>query len=209
MSAGMWERFRPEDLATPQAFRRDPKTVWEWYEWRRQLIGEAQPNPGHLALARLEQLVPDFTLITQNVDGLHQRAGSTAPLEFHGNILGNRCFAENRRLSAAEVKPGTPPTCAHCDSMVRPDVVWFGEEIDQQVLDTALKACAGCDLLLSVGTSSEVQPAAGLAELALSCDAIVVEINPGDTPLSSGAHFCMRGSSGSLLPDLVATLEED
>lgn len=206
---GLWSRFRPEDLATPQAFQRDPKTVWEWYEWRRSLVTEVEPNPGHAAIARLEQQVPQLTLITQNVDGLHQRAGSASALEFHGNILGNRCFDEHRVLGDDELTPGTPPTCNHCGGYVRPDVVWFGEEIDQGVLDTALTACARCDVLLSVGTASEVQPAAGLAELALSCDAVVAEINPADTPLSSQVHFCLRGPAGELLPQLVAAIEEE
>ena len=207
--SGIWERFRPEDLATPQAFRRDPKTVWEWYEWRRTLVREAKPNPGHTAIAQLEQIVPRLTLITQNVDGLHQRAGSHAPLEFHGNILGNRCFAEHRRLTDDELSPGTPPSCTHCGSMVRPDVVWFGEEIDKTILDAALNACAKCDFFLSVGTSAQVQPAAGLAELALSCDAVVAELNTDDTPLSPVAHFCLRGPSGVLLPNLVLELKKD
>ncbi len=204
---GTWARFRPEDLATPQAFRRDPETVWAWYAWRRETVAEAQPNAGHRALAELERRVSKLTLITQNVDGLHQRAGSREPVEFHGNIMANRCFAEQRRLTDDECLPGTPPRCRDCGSAVRPDVVWFGESIDESVLERATTACATCDVLLSVGTSSQVQPAAGLAELALSCNALVAEINPASTPLSPTAHYCLRGAAGAVLPQLLTELK--
>ena len=203
---GLWARYRPEDLATPEAFERDPALVWQWYQWRRDLVSRARPNPAHLALAALERLVPRLTLVTQNVDGLHQQAGSRGVLEFHGNIHRNRCSVENQVVDIDTTATKKPPRCPNCGARVRPDVVWFGEPIPTHALLTANAAASDCDLFLSVGTSSVVQPAANLAARARSAGAMVVEINPQETGLSAGADLTLRGPAGSLLPALVAAL---
>jgi NAD-dependent deacetylase len=204
---GLWAKFRPEELATPEAFERDPETVWSWYEWRRQLIREAQPNAGHLALAELARRVPGFTLVTQNVDGLHQRAGSRDVLEYHGNILRDRCTVEQIVAQRSEdTRRAALPRCAACGGLLRPDVVWFGESIPAGPMNVAAAAAEECDVFLSVGTSSLVYPAAGLAEVALRRRATVIEINPNETDLSPHAHMVLRGPSGHVLPALLQEL---
>jgi len=203
---GLWERFRPEELATPEAFERNPKLVWEWYVWRRELVAEAEPNPAHLALAELQQAKDDFSLITQNVDGLHQRAGSTDVLEFHGNITRNKCFREGVIVNGGEDTSSVPPGCPSCGSPLRPDVVWFGEAIPSAVLSSAFAAAERCELFLSVGTSSLVQPAAGLAEIALRSGARLLEINLEATPLTSLADHSLTGPAGEILPALLQEL---
>ncbi len=204
---GVWARFRPEDLATPEAFRADPKRVWDWYAWRRRLVAEARPNPAHVALADLESLVPGFTLITQNVDGLHQRAGSQEPIEFHGNLAVTLCADEMTTVDDWHDDGNAVPTCARCGGLLRPGVVWFGEAIPGDALDRAERACAEAEVLLSIGTSSLVWPAAGLAETALRAGAAVVEINIDNTPLSSLADFRLRGPAGVIVPALVAAVQ--
>jgi NAD-dependent deacetylase len=203
---GLWARYRPEDLATPEAFERDPDLVWQWYQWRRDLISRARPNPAHLAIAGLERLISKLTLITQNVDGLHQQAGSSAVIEFHGNIHRNRCSVEHQVLDVEVQGTTRPPRCPNCGALIRPDVVWFGEPIPSHALLLANAAAANCDLFLSIGTSSVVQPAAGLAALGRSCGAMIAEINSQETLLSSAADVSLRGRAGSLLPALVAAL---
>ena len=203
---GLWEKFRPEDLATPEAFERDPKFVWDWYEFRRELLRKAEPNPGHYALAGLAHLVPKLTLVTQNVDGLHQRAGSGGVLEYHGNILRDRCTIEQVVAARSRDSHHGLPRCAACGGLLRPDVVWFGEAIPAGTMLAAAEAAADCDVFLSVGTSSLVYPAAGLAEAVLRAGATVIEINPGRTPLSQAADIALAGPSGVLLPRVVAAL---
>jgi NAD-dependent deacetylase len=203
---GLWEKFNPEDLATPAAFERDPKFVWEWYEFRRDLIRKVEPNPGHHALVELARLVPRLTLVTQNVDGLHQRAGSRGVLEYHGNILRDRCTVEQIIADRSEDSRRGVPRCAACGGLLRPDVVWFGEAIPVGPMMAAAEAAQGCDLFLSIGTSSLVYPAAGLAEAALAAGATVVEINTGRTELSDAATLVLGGPSGIVLPRLVAGL---
>lgn len=203
---GLWSRYQPEDLATPEAFERDPDLVWQWYQWRRDTIGRARPNAAHLAIAGLERLMSQLTLITQNVDGLHQQAGSLRLIELHGNIHRNRCSAEQRIVDVKAKGTTRPPRCPSCGARVRPDVVWFGEPISAHALLTANAAAAACDLFLSVGTSSIVQPAAGLAHLARSAGAVIAEINPHETALSPDADFTLRGPAGSIMPALVAAL---
>lgn len=203
---GLWARYRPEELATPEAFERDPVLVWQWYQWRRDLISRARPNPAHLAIAGLERLLSKLTLVTQNVDGLHQQAGSRGVLEFHGNIHRNRCSVENQLVAVEVQATSKPPRCPNCGARVRPDVVWFGEPIASHVLLSANAAAADCDLFLTVGTSSMVRPAADLAVLARSAGAMIVEINPQETVLSPVADFTLRGQAGTVLPALVATL---
>jgi NAD-dependent deacetylase len=203
---GLWEKFNPEDLATPEAFERDPQFVWDWYEFRRDLIRRVEPNPGHYALAELARLVPSLTLVTQNVDGLHQRAGSRGVLEYHGNILRDRCTVEQIIADRSEDSRRGMPRCAACGGLLRPDVVWFGEAIPVGPMVAAAEAARDCDLFLSIGTSSLVYPAAGLAEAALDAGAKVVEINPGRTELSDAATLVLSGPSGIVLPRLVARL---
>ncbi len=199
---GLWERYDPQELATPEAFMRDPELVWNWYAWRRELVGRSEPNPGHLALMGLERNVPDFALVTQNVDGLHQRAGCKNVVELHGNINRTRCSAEGLAVEPGETN-ATPPLCPNCGAMLRPDVVWFGEMLPETALAAATEAIGGCDLFLSIGTSSLVYPAAGLPYEARAAGATVVEINPDETPLTPHVDFSVRGGAGEVLPALV------
>jgi NAD-dependent deacetylase len=203
---GLWARYRAEDLATPDAFARDPARIWEWYEWRRELVRAAQPNPGHRALAELAARVPQFTLVTQNVDGLHQRAGSPDVIEYHGNILRDRCGAEGVPAGRAPLSVTGLPECARCGELLRPDVVWFGEPIPREALLRADAAAADCDVFLSVGTAAVVYPAAGLAERALRSGATLLEVNLEATDLSPLADLSLRGPAGEILPQLVAAL---
>lgn len=202
---GLWRNFRAEDLATPQAFARDPKTVWEWYDWRRGLIAEAKPNLGHYALAQLEQRLGDrFTLITQNVDGLHNRAGSQRVLKLHGDIWWTMCIACRAVRSDFRVPlPELPPRCESCGGMLRPGVVWFGEPLPGATWDQAEDAVRRRELLIVAGTSAVVYPAASLAPLAQSHGARVIEINTEETPLSGSADLCLRGPSGEILPQII------
>ena len=181
-AGGLWKHFRPEELATPEAFARDPATVWEWYDWRRSRIVQARPNPAHDVLAAWSRRFESFTLVTQNVDGLHERAGTANVLRFHGSIwevgCASRCGSSPRRWHDERVPmPEIPPPCPHCGGLLRPGVVWFGEPIDPDVAARAAAACA-CDVFLVVGTSSVVYPAAGLTDEARGCGAFTAEINP-------------------------------
>ena len=199
---GLWAHFEPQDLATPEAFDRDPRLVWEWYEWRRELVSRAEPNAAHRALAELGRRANSFTLITQNVDGLHQRAGSAYVVELHGNIARTVCSAERTVVEP----PGNgekPPRCPRCGAYLRPDVVWFGESLPVEAFGVAFEAARDCDVFLSIGTSSLVQPAASLPVEALSGGATVVEVNPDRTPLSAHATFTLQGAAGEVLPALV------
>lgn len=203
---GLWSRYRPEELATPEAFLRNPRLVWEWYAWRRDLVSKAQPNEGHRALVQFEQRLPHFTLITQNVDNLHQRAGSGKRfpiIELHGNILRTKCYEENRVVSNWQETGEVPPRCPHCGGKLRPDVVWFNEALPEQALRAAWEAAQTCQVFLSVGTSGIVQPAASLPYQALDSGAAVVEINPTDTPLTPIATFILSGPAGQVLPALL------
>jgi NAD-dependent deacetylase len=203
-AGGLWREYRAEDLATPEAFARDPKLVWEWYDWRRGVIAGAQPNAGHRALAELARRSPKFTLVTQNVDGLHDRAGSTGVLKVHGDIWTVRCVAcgrerKDRRASIPEL----PPRCT-CGGIERPGVVWFGESLPGDVWARAEDAAHNADLFLIIGTSAVVYPAAGLAELAKARGARVVEINIAETPVSHRVDASLRGSAAEILPQLLS-----
>jgi len=204
---GFWERFDPQELATPEAFQREPGLVWDWYAWRRKLVAQAAPNPGHLALAEMQDLDQNFTLVTQNVDGLHQMAGSRDVIELHGNIGRTRCSVEGDDIAEYE-ESGSPPVCPSCGAPLRPDVVWFGEMLPPGALDAASEAARGADLFLSVGTSSLVYPAAALPYEALESGATLVEINPGETPLTPHAEYVLRGPAGDVLPRLIRELLE-
>jgi NAD-dependent deacetylase len=198
---GLWKTFRAEELATPQAFSRDPALVWEWYDWRRSIIASKEPNAGHRTLARWESYFPYFVLITQNVDGLHRRAGSQNLLELHGNIWEVRCTREGTITENHEspLKP-IPPLCPACGAMLRPNVVWFGESLPAETLEEAYAASASCDLMFVIGTSAFVQPAASLPLLAAERGVPVVEVNPEPTPLTSRTNIFFQGRAGDILP---------
>ncbi len=201
---GLWKQRRAEDLATPGAFARNPELVWEWYDWRRSVLAEANPNPGHYALAELEKRVSNFTLITQNVDGLHELAGSRNVLRLHGSIWRVRCLAcQQERFDRRIPFPEIPPKC-ECGGMLRPGVVWFGEALPQDVWRAAENAARSAELFLVIGTSAVVYPAAGLAQIAKSSGARVVEINIAETGLSDRIDQFLQGPSGELLPQLIA-----
>jgi len=204
--AGLWSRYRPEELATREAFEADPDAVWSWYEWRRDLVEKAEPNPGHVALVELAALVDRLTIVTQNVDGLHLRAGSQDVIEFHGNLFENYCVERGHPMTSVPRPCPAPPPCPRCGSPARPGVVWFGESIPANALERALAAAQECDLFLAIGTSALVYPAAGLAETALGAGAVAVEVNPQRTSLSGLAEFCLRAPSGEALPAIVAAL---
>ena len=201
---GLWERYNPRELATPEAYERDPKLVWEWYSWRRELVEKAYPNPGHEALAELERdLIGDFVLITQNVDGLHRRAGSQQVLELHGNVMRSRCLVEEIVAEPCSDDRGIPPSCPGCGAFLRPDVVWFGEALPAGLLEEATRAARGCDLFISAGTSGLVHPAASLPFEALRSGAVLVEVNPNNTSLTRYADYALRSLAGEALPKLV------
>ena len=181
---GLWARHKPEDLASPEAFRRDPKLVWDWYAWRREAIKGVRPNRGHYALVELESRIPDFTLVTQNVDGLHRMAGSRHLLELHGNISRVRCSECGHFVGEWSDDSEEVPRCPICGGLLRPDVVWFGEALPRLALEQALEAARSCELFMSVGTSGMVQPAASLAYAAHNRGAALVEVNPDPTPLT-------------------------
>jgi len=198
---GLWKKYRPEELATPTAFSRDPKLVWEWYDWRRGIIGQKEPNPGHKVIARWEETFPTVSLITQNIDGLHQKAGSKNIWELHGNIWKLRCteegtITENYETPLKEI----PPLCPNCGALLRPHVVWFGESLSPTILQKSIQLSSECDVMFVVGTSAVVQPAASLPFEASKAGAKIVEINLDPTPLSLYADFSIMGKSGEILP---------
>jgi len=203
---GLWRTFRAEDLATPEAFLRNAKLVWEWYDWRRGLIAKAEPNPGHRAIAAWERILPGFTLITQNVDGLHDRAGSRNVLKVHGDIWEMRCFECGvRKVDLRAPLPVLPPKCARCGGLMRPGVVWFGESLSEDVWMRAEQAARASDIFLVAGTSAQVYPAAGLVSLAKHAGAVIVEVNLEESGVSSIADAVLRGPAGEILPQLAPT----
>ncbi|CDI02291.1 NAD-dependent deacetylase [Candidatus Competibacter denitrificans Run_A_D11] len=200
---GLWAQYDPQELATPEAFRRNPKLVWEWYAWRQERIRQAEPHAGHRALVTMEQQIPEFSLITQNVDGLHRRAGSHQLVELHGNIFRAKCFSEDRPVENWSDDGEIPPRCPRCGGLLRPDVVWFGEALPAAALHTAQHAARTTEIFFSIGTSTLVYPAADLPFVALGLGATVVEINPQPTPLSPHVTFSLTGAAGEILPALV------
>jgi NAD-dependent deacetylase len=213
-AVGLWSQYDPAELATPSAFQRNPKLVWDWYAFRREQLKQAQPNPGHVALVRLAQRVPELTLITQNVDDLHERAGSQAVIHLHGSITRFRCFAachgDKTQVDpdAIDFAADGPPPSPHCGARIRPDVVWFTEQLPRDALRDASAAAQDCDVMLVVGTSGLVIPAADLPAAAKLYGAKVIEINPDDTAISRLATVTLRGPSGMILPQLVALLDD-
>lgn len=200
---GLWRRYRAEDLATPEAFLRDPRLVWEWYDWRRQVIARCQPNLAHLAIAFLEGLAPEFLLITQNVDGLHRLAGSIRMVELHGNLWRVRCLEDGKITENLDVPLSAIPPRCECGGLLRPDVVWFGEPLPAEALDQASDFAGSCDVFLVVGTSAVVQPAASLPTIARRRGAYVVEVNLEPTPLTALAHESHHGRAAEILPRLL------
>jgi NAD-dependent deacetylase len=189
---GLWNTHRPEDLATPDAFARDPKLVWKWYDWRRGLVAKADPNAAHVGLATLEQRQA-VTVITQNVDGLHRRAGSRELIELHGNMWKVRCTRCALIVTNVDVPLATiPPQCTSCGSLIRPHIVWFGEAVDPYDFQRSVEMSRSADVFLVIGTSGLVQPAASFAQIAKSAGAAVVEINPDDTPTTPIADLVFR-----------------
>jgi NAD-dependent deacetylase len=199
---GLWAQFDPQQLATEEAFRANPSMVWDWYAFRREMIAKVEPNAGHRALAAFAQKQPGrLTLITQNVDGLHQRAGSPGVLALHGNIAEDRWLDAPRGCCNAQApEPGSPPRCGVCGNLRRPAVVWFGEMLPEQALEASERAALQCELMLVVGTSGVVYPAAGLARMARGK---VVIVNPEPTELDDAAHAVLRGTAARLLPLLL------
>ncbi len=202
-AGGIWKKMKPEELASMNGFLKNPDLVWEWYIQRKRIMADVQPNPGHRALALMEHVFPRVTVITQNIDNLHQRAGSTIVHELHGNIERNYCMECGTQYTNAQVLEVTGvPRCTACGGMIRPDVVWFGEMLPEEEWESSVKAAESCDIFLSVGTSSVVYPAASLPMIAQNAGALVVEINPEATPFTSKAGEFLQGPAGTLLPEL-------
>ncbi len=206
---GLWAKFNPAELASIDGFMSNPQRVWEWYQYRREVVNNSLPNPGHYALVEMERIFPQFVLITQNVDRLHQRAGSTNVIELHGNIMDNHCFScKKPYFGGIDLSEGKLPRCPHCGGMIRPSVVWFGEMLPVDALEAAENAASECEVFFSIGTSAEVYPAAGLPYYAKRNGAIVVEVNPNRTSLSAFADYVIPEKSGVVLPLLVEKLKE-
>jgi NAD-dependent deacetylase len=202
---GLWRNFRAEELATPEAFERDPRLVWEWYNWRRELIATKQPNDAHRAVASLESRVNDFWLITQNVDGLHRQAGSTKLSEIHGNIWMVRCTACAAVTENHQVPLPLLPHCGQCGGLLRPHIVWFGESLHEENLARCANQLQACDVLLVIGTSGVVYPAAGFAAIAKEAGAYVIEVNLDPTPQSDLVDIALRGRAKDVIPLLLQT----
>jgi len=206
---GLWKQYRAESLATPEAFERDPALVWEWYDWRRGLIAPVEPNAGHRVLAGWEGLFGDLTVITQNVDGLHAKAGSRNVVELHGNIWKLRCTKEGTIEEVRETPlPRLPPVCPSCGALRRPHIVWFGEALDPDVLDKAAATSRSCEVMFVLGTSGLVQPAASLPFAAARAGAKIVEVNIEPTPLTPQADHFLPGKAGEVLSALDRRLRE-
>ena len=206
---GLWAKYKPTDLASPEAFARDPKLVWDWYAWRREAIKGVRPNQGHYALVEMENKFQEFTLITQNVDGLHRFAGSKNVIELHGNINLVRCSECRTYADEWDEESESVPECKKCSGLLRPDVVWFGESLPRAELESAVKASRSCQVFFSIGTSGVVQPATSLAHAARNNGSIVVEINAEPTSLTPKTDYFFQGKSGEILPELVRVIMQD
>ncbi len=203
---GIWHKLKPEELANFNAFMRNPDLVWEWYTMRKKMMSEVSPNPGHYSLVKMESYFPQFTLITQNIDNMHFEAGSKNVLELHGNIRRNYCIDCRKFYNDEDLALGeTAPKCS-CGGLIRPDVVWFGEMLPDDVLRNAFIAAEECEVFFSIGTSAVVYPAAMLPRAARAANALLVEINPEQTELTPVAHHYLAGPSGDVLPKLLTEL---
>lgn len=210
---GLWAQYDPQDLATPAAFTRNPRLVWEWYASRREIIGQSEPNAGHFALAQLEAQHGHVTVVTQNVDNLHERAGSQDVIHLHGNIMRTKCFYDCQGnptlvdLSDPAINTDAlPPLCPHCGRWLRPDVVWFGEILPARALERAMTLSEGCDVQLVVGTSGLVEPAAGLPRITKQHGGKVIVVNPDHTMHTRIADVSLRGASGEVLPQVLQAM---
>ena len=204
---GLWGKFKPEELASMNAFMASPKIVWEWYNWRRELMAKVTPNPGHQALAEMETAFENFVLVTQNVDNLHAAAGSRSILELHGNIYRNKCIdCDGKFEFDGDIDPSEIPVCVMCGGQIRPDVVWFGEMLDPEIINTAFSLAEQADIFITVGTSALVHPAATLPVVAKNQGATLVEINIEKTSLTEMADYHFSGKSGEILPELLSQL---
>lgn len=199
---GLWKQYRAEELATPGAFFANPKLVWEWYDWRRGIISKAEPNPAHEIVATMEKYYPAFLLVTQNVDGLHRKAGNEKMVEIHGNIWRVRCVEELKESYLYDTPLGSIPPKCDCGALLRPAVIWFGEQLPVDAMNTAMERIQKCELLVTVGTSGVVHPVASFPLLAKSSSAAVVEINVDETPITSISDFSLKGKAGEVLPEL-------
>ncbi|ABM81282.1 NAD-dependent protein deacetylases, SIR2 family [Hyperthermus butylicus DSM 5456] len=200
---GLWERFRPEELATPEAFERNPRLVWEWYRWRMEIIYKARPNPAHYALVELERLGLIRCVVTQNVDGLHQRAGQHCVVELHGNIWRARCMRCSYKLVFREPPREVPPRCPRCGGLLRPDVVWFGEPLPEEAWRTAVELAESSQGILVVGTSGVVMPAGYIPHIVKQHGGYVVEVNIEESAVTPIADVFLKGRAGEVLPRLV------
>jgi NAD-dependent deacetylase len=206
---GLWAQYDPMDLATREGFLRNPAMVWEWYSYRFGMVESARPNPGHLAIAEMEGIFPHMTVVTQNIDGLHQAAGSSDVVELHGSIRRYKCLdGRHTGFTRADLAAQTevPPLCPHCGVLLRPDVVWFGELLPPEAIDRAFELSQHCDAMLVVGTSGEVQPAAALPHHASHAGALVIDVNPDRDQIARMADIYLQGRGGQVLPELVKAL---
>ncbi len=203
----LWANFDPETLATPEGFRQNPSLVWRWYGERRNMISDATPNKGHEALAEMESMFEEFMLVTQNIDNLHRQAGSVNLIEIHGNIFRYKCLDVGHPIDELPDDDHEPPHC-ECGSMIRPDIVWFGEMLPEEGLDRAMRALQTCDTALIVGTSGTVHPAAGFASVAKEAGATLIEVNPEETPITEIADIFVQSTSAKALEQIVRSLKE-
>jgi len=209
---GLWAQYDPMEMATEEGYLRNPALVWAWYEYRFGMVATAQPNDGHRAIAALEDLIPHVTVVTQNIDGLHQAAGSTRVIELHGSIRRYKCITGRHEGFSPDDfanQPEKPPRCPHCGDLLRPDVVWFGEYLSERVLTAAYDACMSCQAMLVVGTSGVVQPAASLPYLAARSGAQVIDVNPEPDEISEMAGIFLQGPGGVVLPQVVAAMRSN
>jgi NAD-dependent protein deacetylase/lipoamidase len=205
---GLWAKYDPMILATAEAFARNPKLVWDWYEWRRGIRRDTKPNAGHYALAQMQELFSHLVIVTQNIDGLHRLAGSRDVIELHGNLQRNKCSREGLAIDREAARPtdGGMLACPKCGALLRPDVVWFGEALPRAEIERAVREARRGDIFFSVGTSAVVEPAASLPRIAKSSGSFLVEINPNETTLSQIADVTLRGKAGELLPEIVRVM---
>lgn len=206
---GLWANYNPEELATPEGFQRNPSLVWQWYDWRRRQLLDVHPNKGHFAIVELEGLVDHLVVITQNVDGLHQRAGSKDVVELHGSIERFSCFDQRHPMKDIEFGLAEPPLCAYgnCRSKLRPDVIWFGEALPEEAISRGFVECEEADVILVVGTSGIVQPAASLPFAGKRRGAFLIEVNPEESALTDGCDLFLKGPGGEVLPALIEAIK--
>ncbi|MGE5430382.1 MAG: SIR2 family NAD-dependent protein deacylase [Syntrophomonadaceae bacterium] len=206
---GIWNKLKPEELASFDAFLKNPDRVWEWYQYRRHIIDKSKPNPAHLAIAEMQDYFKNVTVVTQNVDNLHRRAGSRTVYELHGNIERNYCIQCKTPYNSPEFAPDDKvPRCENCGGLIRPDIVWFGEMLPEEDFSLSEEAAEKCDIIFSVGTSSIVYPAARIPLLAKRLGAYLVEVNLEETEISPLANYVLTGKAGEILPEILQDLKK-